>query len=213
MTDEQWQEVIDVHLSAAFKLTRAAGRILKRLAVAESFYLICIRAVRNFGQSNYAAAKMGMYGLARSISMEGGRSNITCNCVAPVGATTMNSGHWSERDKEIRKAEYVAPLVAYLAHSSCEESGSFSNVSWKLQEVTMGAHRGPESLSCGNSRHDRHIAENWQTITNFELTEHPKSMATRFRECMHDSMIKQTGGTNLLAKRIRPTKLLDKNIC
>ena len=41
----------------------------------------------------------------------------------------MNSGHWSERDKEIRKAEYVAPLVAYLAHSSCEESGSFFETS------------------------------------------------------------------------------------
>ena len=67
----------------------------------------------------------------------------------------MNSGHWSERDKEIRKAEYVAPLVAYLAHSSCEESGVFRNVRWKLQEVTMGTHRGlnlfPADLS-----HDQH---------------------------------------------------------
>jgi NAD(P)-dependent dehydrogenase (short-subunit alcohol dehydrogenase family) len=121
---------------------------------------------------------MGMYGLARSISMEGGRSNITCNCVAPVGATTMNSGHWSERDKEIRKAEYVAPLVAYLAHSSCEESGSFFETSAgsykKLRwERTEGLNLFPADTPVTIDT----IAENWQTITNFEVTEHPQSMA------------------------------------
>lgn len=179
MTDEQWQEVIDVHLSAAFKLTRAAwphfeatgrGRIVL-ISSASGLY-------GNFGQSNYAAAKMGMYGLARSISMEGGRSNITCNCVAPVGATTMNSGLWSDRDKEIRKAEYVAPLVAYLAHSDCAESGSFFETSAgsykKLRwERTEGLNLFPAETPITIDT----IAENWHTVTNFESTEHPQNMA------------------------------------
>ena len=179
MTDEQWQEVIDVHLSAAFKLTRAAWPHFEAAGGGRIVFISSASGLYgNFGQSNYAAAKMGMYGLARSISMEGGRANITCNCVAPVGATTMNSGHWSDRDKDIRKAEYVAPLVAYLAHSSCEESGSFFETSAgsykKLRwERTEGLNLFPTNTPVTIDT----IAENWQTITNFESTEHPQSMA------------------------------------
>ena len=179
MTDEQWDDVMGVHLKAAFQLTRAAwphfeaagrGRIVL-ISSASGLY-------GNFGQANYAAAKMGMYGLARSITLEGAKSNITCNCVAPVGATTMNSAHWSDEDKRIRKAEYVAPLVAYLAHASCEESGSFFEASAgsfrKLRwERTEGLNLFPEETPVTVDT----IASHWGKITDFAQTEHPTSMS------------------------------------
>lgn len=179
MTDEQWDDVMGVHLKAAFQLTRAAwphfeaasrGRIVL-ISSASGLY-------GNFGQANYAAAKMGMYGLARSITLEGAKSNITCNCVAPVGATTMNSAHWSDEDKRIRKAEYVAPLVAYLAHASCEESGSFFEASAgsfkKLRwERTEGLNLFPEETPVTVDT----IASEWAKITDFAESEHPTSMS------------------------------------
>ena len=179
MTDEQWDDVMGVHLKAAFQLTRAAwshfeaagrGRIVL-ISSASGLY-------GNFGQANYAAAKMGMYGLARSITLEGAKSNITCNCVAPVGATTMNSAHWSDEDKRIRKAEYVAPLVAYLAHTSCEESGSFFEASAgsfrKLRwERTEGLNLFPEETPVTVDT----IASHWDEITDFAQAEHPTSMS------------------------------------
>ena len=179
MTDEQWDDVMGVHLKAAFQLTRAAwshfeaagrGRIVL-ISSASGLY-------GNFGQANYAAAKMGMYGLARSITLEGAKSNITCNCVAPVGATTMNSAHWSDEDKRIRKAEYVAPLVAYLAHASCEESGSFFEASAgsfrKLRwERTEGLNLFPEETPVTVDT----IANHWAKITDFTESEHPSSMS------------------------------------
>ena len=179
MTDEQWDDVMGVHLKAAFQLTRAAwphfeaagrGRIVL-ISSASGLY-------GNFGQANYAAAKMGMYGLARSITLEGAKSNITCNCVAPVGATTMNSAHWSDEDKRIRKAEYVAPLVAYLAHPSCEESGSFFEASAgsfrKLRwERTEGLNLFPEETPVTVDT----IASHWGKITDFAQAEHPTSMS------------------------------------
>ena len=179
MTDEQWDDVMGVHLKAAFQLTRAAwshfeaagrGRIVL-ISSASGLY-------GNFGQANYAAAKMGMYGLARSITLEGAKSNITCNCVAPVGATTMNSAHWSDEDKRIRKAEYVAPLVAYLAHPSCEESGSFFEASAgsfrKLRwERTEGLNLFPEETPVTVDT----IASHWGEITDFAQAEHPTSMS------------------------------------
>jgi len=179
MTDEQWDDVMGVHLKAAFQLTRAAwphfeaagrGRVVL-ISSASGLY-------GNFGQANYAAAKIGMYGLARSITLEGAKSNITCNCVAPVGATTMNSAHWSDEDKRIRKAEYVAPLVAYLAHAGCEESGSFFEASAgsfrKLRwERTEGLNLFPEETPVTVDT----IASYWAKITDFANTEHPTSMS------------------------------------
>ena len=178
MNDAQWNEVLAVHLTAAFKLSRAVwphfeeqggGRIVL-ISSASGLY-------GNFGQANYAAAKMGMYGLARSIAWEGGRSNITCNCVCPVGATTMNSANWSDEDKRIRKPEYVAPLVVYLAHSECEESGSifeasagsFRKLRW---ERTEGLNLYPEQETLDLNT----IAENWERIIDFSSSEHPLHM-------------------------------------
>lgn len=178
MEDGQWDEVIAVHLTASFKLSRAVwpyfekqggGRIVL-ISSASGLY-------GNFGQSNYAAAKMGMYGLARSIAWEGGRDNITCNCVCPVGATTMNSANWSDKDKRIRKAEYVAPLVVYLAHPDCQESGSifeasagsFRKLRWERSE---GLNLYPEKETLDVNT----IAENWETIVDFSSSEHPLHM-------------------------------------
>ena len=178
MSDEQWDDVLAVHLTASFRLSRAVwphfenqggGRIVL-ISSASGLY-------GNFGQANYAAAKMGMYGLARSIAWEGGRSNISCNCVCPVGATTMNSANWSDEDKRIRKAEYVAPLVVYLAHPDCQESGSIFEASAgsykKLRwERTEGLNLFPEHEPADLDA----IAENWGKIVDFSATEHPLHM-------------------------------------
>ena len=178
MSDQQWDEVMGVHLTASFRLSRAVwphfeeqggGRIVL-ISSASGLY-------GNFGQANYAAAKIGMYGLARSIAWEGGRTNITCNCVCPVGATTMNSANWSGEDKRIRKAEYVAPLVVYLAHEDCQESGtifeasagSFKKLRW---ERTEGLNVYPEHDTLDINT----IAENWDKITDFSESEHPLHM-------------------------------------
>ena len=178
MSDQQWDEVMDVHLTASFRLSRAVwphfeeqggGRIVL-ISSASGLY-------GNFGQANYAAAKIGMYGLARSIAWEGGRTNITCNCVCPVGATTMNSANWSGEDKRIRKAEYVAPLVVYLAHEDCQESGtifeasagSFKKLRW---ERTEGLNVYPEQDTLDINT----IAKNWDKITDFSESEHPLHM-------------------------------------
>jgi len=178
MSDQQWDEVMGVHLTASFRLSRAVwphfeeqggGRIVL-ISSASGLY-------GNFGQANYAAAKIGMYGLARSIAWEGGRTNITCNCVCPVGATTMNSANWSGEDKRIRKAEYVAPLVVYLAHEDCQESGtifeasagSFKKLRW---ERTEGLNVYPEQDTLDINT----IAENWDKITDFSESEHPLHM-------------------------------------
>ena len=178
MSNEQWDDVLAVHLTASFRLSRAVWPYFEDQGGGRIVFISSASGLYgNFGQANYAAAKLGMYGFARSIAWEGGRTNISCNCVCPVGATTMNSANWSDEDKRIRKAEYVAPLVVYLAHPSCQESGSIFEASAgsykKLRwERTEGLNLFPEQEPADLDA----IAENWEKIVDFSETEHPLHM-------------------------------------
>ncbi len=94
MSDEQWQAIIDVHLTAPFRMIRAAAPYLRTAATAEldsgaSLSNRCIVNVSstsglhgNIGQVNYAAGKMGIVGLTKTIAKEWGRLGIRCNAVA-----------------------------------------------------------------------------------------------------------------------------------
>jgi NAD(P)-dependent dehydrogenase (short-subunit alcohol dehydrogenase family) len=83
----------------------------------------------NFGQANYSAAKMGIWGLARTLSIEGARSNIQVNCVAPAASTRLTGG---EDDKGQGAPQRVAPLVVALVHESCKLTGEtfMSGYNW-----------------------------------------------------------------------------------
>jgi 3-oxoacyl-[acyl-carrier protein] reductase len=94
MTDEQWQAIIDVHLSAPFRIIRAAAPYLRETAkreIAERGAAAARKIVNisstsgtrgNFGQANYAAAKAGIIGLTKTLAREWGPFNIQVNCVA-----------------------------------------------------------------------------------------------------------------------------------
>ena len=94
LTDEQWQAILEVHLSAPFRMIRAAAPFLRAAAAAElesgaSLTNRCIVNVSstsglhgNIGQANYAAGKMGIVGLTKTIAKEWGRLGIRCNAVA-----------------------------------------------------------------------------------------------------------------------------------
>ncbi|MBV8120127.1 MAG: 3-oxoacyl-[acyl-carrier-protein] reductase [Alphaproteobacteria bacterium] len=84
MTDEDWQVVLDVDLTAAFRLTRAALRGMVRRRHGRVIGVTSIVAFTgNPGQANYAAAKAAMIGMSKSIAAEVASRGVTVNCVAP----------------------------------------------------------------------------------------------------------------------------------
>ena len=84
MKDEDWQAVIDVDLTAAFRLSRAAlkGMVKRRYGRVISITSI-VGAIGNAGQANYAAAKAGLVGMTKALAQEMGTRGITANCIAP----------------------------------------------------------------------------------------------------------------------------------
>jgi len=84
MTDEDWERVIAVDLSGAAHYLRAAAPVLRRQGSGRVVIISSINGRRGkFGQANYAAAKAGLLGLARSAAKELARSGVTVNVVEP----------------------------------------------------------------------------------------------------------------------------------
>jgi 3-oxoacyl-[acyl-carrier protein] reductase len=84
MSEAEWDEVIAVNLKGAFNYARAAIPQLRAQGSGRLVFVSSINGLRGkFGQSNYAASKAGLIGLARSLALELGRSSVTVNVVAP----------------------------------------------------------------------------------------------------------------------------------
>ncbi len=83
MTDEDWDAVAAVHLKGAFLCSRAAQREMVRRGWGRIVNLSSVSALGSRGQTNYAAAKAGLQGMAKTLAIELGRYGITVNAVAP----------------------------------------------------------------------------------------------------------------------------------
>ena len=89
MDDESWRIVVEVNLTAAFRLTRAALRGMIRRRHGRVIGVASVVAITgNAGQANYAAAKAAMIGMSKSVAAEIGGRGITVNCIAPGAITT-----------------------------------------------------------------------------------------------------------------------------
>jgi 3-oxoacyl-[acyl-carrier protein] reductase len=126
MKDDDWQKVIDVNLTAAFRLSRGAlrgmmkgrfGRIISITSV--------VGTTGNAGQANYAASKAGLVGFSKALALEVASRNVTVNCVAPgfiVTAMTdvLNDDQRGKAIAEIPSGRFgepadIAAAVLYLA--------------------------------------------------------------------------------------------------
>jgi 3-oxoacyl-[acyl-carrier protein] reductase len=126
MRDEDWQTVLDVNLSAGFRLIRSALRGMMRRRWGRIVNITSIVALTgNPGQANYAAAKAGMIGMTKSLAAEVASRGITVNCVAPGFIQTPMTEALSEEQRtrllqrvplgRLGSGADVAAAVGYLA--------------------------------------------------------------------------------------------------
>lgn len=125
----EWDAVVGVHLRGTFLVTRAAfgymrgngyGRIVNTASPSGLF--------GNFGQTNFAAAKMGVLGLTKTLAIEGAKYDVLANAVAPLVRTPETEGMFPEGAKALMAPERISQAVAWLAHESCETTGEVYSV-------------------------------------------------------------------------------------
>ena len=126
LTDEDWQSVIDVNLTATFRLSRAVIRGMIKRRWGRIINITSVVGVTgNPGQANYAASKAGMIGMSKSMAQEVASRGITVNCVAPGMIVTAMTDVLSDDQKarileivpagRLGESEEIAVGALYLA--------------------------------------------------------------------------------------------------
>jgi NAD(P)-dependent dehydrogenase (short-subunit alcohol dehydrogenase family) len=139
LTDDDIEDVLKVHLKGAFYVGRPAFALMKdagygRIVLTSSGSGL----FGNFGQANYGAAKAGLIGLMRVLSVEGQRYGICINAVAPSARTRMTEELLGPLIDRMDPA-HVAPLVAYLCSRECTfTSEIFSAGGGRYARVFLG---------------------------------------------------------------------------
>jgi NAD(P)-dependent dehydrogenase (short-subunit alcohol dehydrogenase family) len=129
MSWSDWSDVINVHLNGSFIMSRACATHFREQNSGAYVHMTSTSGlVGNFGQANYAAAKMGIVGLSRGIALDMARFNVRSNCVSPFAWTRMVQSIPTDDEKEKARVarasqvtpEKVAPLVVYLASAAAD---------------------------------------------------------------------------------------------
>ena len=126
LKDEDWDQVIAVNLTAAFRLARAAAKDMMRKRFGRVIGITSVVGFTgNAGQGNYDAAKAGMVGMTKSLAAELASRNVTANCIAPGMIATPMTDALNEAQrkaildsipaKRLGTSEEVAAAAVYLA--------------------------------------------------------------------------------------------------
>nr|XP_026235273.1 peroxisomal multifunctional enzyme type 2 isoform X1 [Urocitellus parryii] len=178
ISDEDWDIIQRVHLRGSFQVTRAAWDHMKKQKYGRIIMTSSASGIYgNFGQANYSAAKLGILGLANTLAIEGRKNNIHCNTIAPNAGSRMTQTVMPEDLFEALKPEYVAPLVLWLCHESCEENGGLFEVGagWigKLRwERTLGAIARQKNQPMTPEA----VKANWEKICDFDNASKPQNI-------------------------------------
>ncbi|KAJ6161338.1 Peroxisomal hydratase-dehydrogenase-epimerase [Penicillium chermesinum] len=214
MDDSLWNPVINVHLRGTYKVTKAAwpyflkqkyGRIVNTASTSGIY--------GNFGQANYAAAKLGILGLSRALAVEGAKYNIKVNTIAPNAGTNMTRTIMPEEMVQAFKPDYVAPLVVLLTSDLAPEpstkglyecgSGWFGRTRWQRS----GGHGFPVDVPLTPEE----VVAKWKQITNFDdgRADHPEDFqdgSSRVMANMDNRSGAAKGGENEYIKAIEKAK-------
>lgn len=130
MSPEDWLAVINVHLNGSFFVSRAAAEHFRRQESGAYVHMTSTSGlIGNFGQANYAAAKLGITALSKSIALDMKRYNVRSNCIAPFAWSRMTSSIPAETEEQkarVAKLQQMtpdknAPMAVFLASDAARE--------------------------------------------------------------------------------------------
>lgn len=126
--ESDWDRVIGIHLKGAYNVTRPALKLMKANNFGRIIFTTSgVGLYGNFGQTNYAAAKLGLVGFLQTLAIETLKYNIKCNAVAPLAATRMTERLFPPKLAALLKPEHVTALGLFLVAEDCNSTGCIYN--------------------------------------------------------------------------------------
>ncbi len=130
MTEDDFDAVINVHLKGSFNTSSAAAPIFRKQLSGSFVHMTSTSGlIGNFGQANYAAAKLGIVGLSKSIALDMSRFQVRSNCISPfawsrlIGTIPTDDPAQAERVAKIKQMTpaHIAPLAVFLCSEQAED--------------------------------------------------------------------------------------------
>lgn len=157
MTQDDWNAVIQVHLKGTFNVSRAAADHFRAQESGSMVHFTSTSGlIGNFGQANYAAAKLGIIGLSKSIALDMARFGVRSNCMSPfawsrmIGTIPSNTPEQQERLAKIKQMTpaQIAPMCVYLVSDAANEVGVTAQIfgSRMNEQVLFGQNRPIRSI-------------------------------------------------------------------
>ncbi|MBK9265588.1 MAG: SDR family NAD(P)-dependent oxidoreductase [Polyangiaceae bacterium] len=169
MEEEQWDRVIEVHLKGTFLCTQLVAR--QMIAQGGGGRIVNTTSVSgmlgNFGQSNYAAAKAGIYGFTRTAAIELQKHRITVNALAPVAKTRMTEDLPMFRaGMDSLTPDHIAPAALFLASDLCgDKTGHVLAVTGSQMFAYKVVQSAGKFKDEGSAWTAQEIADHWEAIT------------------------------------------------
>jgi NAD(P)-dependent dehydrogenase (short-subunit alcohol dehydrogenase family) len=192
MTAEDFRAVVDVHLMGAFHVTHAVWPIMQAQKYGRILMTTSSSGLYgNFGQANYGAAKLALVGLMQTLSIEGAKSDIRVNCLAPTAATRMTEGLMPPEVLAALQPAAVVPMALWLTSTDaptraigCAGAGTFEAAHITL---TTGAHLGVDATT------PERLAAAWAQVSAREGEQVPGSGAAQGTNEVSQAMAARRG--------------------
>jgi NAD(P)-dependent dehydrogenase (short-subunit alcohol dehydrogenase family) len=174
MTEDDWDLVYQVHVKGAFKVSHAAWPHMREAQYGRMIFTASAAGIYgNFGQANYSMAKLGLHGLSQTLAMEGKKSNVLVNTIAPIAGSRLTETILPPPLVEQLKPEFVTPLVVKLCDDNSRETGGL----YEVGAGWMGKLRWERSKGVGfnltNGISAEDVNEQWSAVSDFADADHP----------------------------------------
>ena len=199
MTQDDWDLVYRVHVLGAYRVTKAAWDHMREAGFGRIIFTASAAGIYgNFGQANYAMAKLGLHGFAQTLALEGKKKNVHANTIAPIAGSRLTETVLPKEITDALKPEYVSPLVAWLCHESCEENGGLFEVGGGLFAKLRFERTEGKLFKLGRPMQPEQLQRAWGQITDFSRSTHPADITSSMQPILGNLSTKALGGNEFI---------------
>jgi len=171
MVDNDWDLIFRVHLRGAYKVTKAAWPHFRKQGYGRVINTTSTSGIYgNFGQVNYAAAKLGLVGFSNALALEGARFGVNVNSIAPTAGSRLTATVMPPEIIDALRPEFVAPLVLLLSHESSTTTGGIFELGGGFAAQTRWQRAKGATISLegeGKLLTPEELQKRWGDVTDF----------------------------------------------